>query len=793
MQRIFLLKFLCDELLNSANIREHLERCASVSADLQQKLRSLSLEWRNLKFREEIVAGKVVRANGSVLGGTGKCGTGVATLHTHYGKLMRQPPSGSGYLSSLTSDLVFLDDGVQLYGANDFRKQPCWLYSKGISMTQPSCSENQIGMAPYNEFQVHQHSDKDNVLRTDSPQYDLLLSVCQSQKQDSSLECSTRSNRGLDSENSCKSGPVQPTCEVTQGHISSDRNKKHSAEHLHAMPMNPENIVPGHQSIVQHDMNESNAHELQGNGLKNEIAVLQDAIACLESELFTVSLRKELLGRDSAGRLYWAFFRPNTSPWLLVEGTTLLEQKIIEHGDSFTNNLTLGCSPFEREYNEISTASSWFSYQSDTEIEELIEWLTDSDPRDKELADSILRWQKIGYKDSNKGRNYVQGESLPGSSECTKNEATVNYNGLVTKALIVLEKKYGPCLATDASKISMKQGQNAELTCKERMYRCDCLEPVWPARFHCRRCHLSFFTRYELEVHNGGKCNSVASSSQSSMADDEARKGAGIMTETLLGEFTETVGKGMPGSLKHETFIGSFEISEELACPFDIEEISAKFVTKNSIKELVQEIGLIGSNGIPSFVPSTSPYLSDPTLKLIDLCENEVNRGDKSTNVENQLEYSVQGNKNSSLKPDNISSNSTGGFTFSHSDEEVLKCRRLNPHFMNEKRDQSFKYRNPKPKIGNCSTIREPSLRPLVGRSIQILRQLKINLLDMDAAVPEAALRSSKACWGKRCAWRAFVKSAKSIFEVCIFYFKNILFCVSCLIEMIKYLPINSF
>lgn len=62
-------------------------------------------------------------------------------------------------------------------------------------------------------------------------------------------------------------------------------------------------------------------------------------------------------------------------------------------------------------------------------------------------------------------------------------------------------------------------------------------------------------------------------------------------------------------------------------------------------------------------------------------------------------------------------------------------------------------------------TIPESSLRPLVGKISQILKQLKINLLDMDAALPEEALRPSKSHSMKRCAWRAFVKSAESIFE----------------------------
>ena len=62
--------------------------------------------------------------------------------------------------------------------------------------------------------------------------------------------------------------------------------------------------------------------------------------------------------------------------------------------------------------------------------------------------------------------------------------------------------------------------------------------------------------------------------------------------------------------------------------------------------------------------------------------------------------------------------------------------------------------------------VPECSLRPLVGRAAQILRQLKINLLDMEAALPEEAFREWKVQSQRRRAWHAFVKAAEAIFEV---------------------------
>ncbi|KAL5759796.1 hypothetical protein ACOSQ2_018634 [Xanthoceras sorbifolium] len=753
-ERIFLVKFLCDELLNSADVREHLEQCASVSADLQQKLRLLYLEWRNLKFTEETITGKVARVNSSVFGGAGKSGPeGAASVRTNNRKSMRQPPRGSSHFSLLPSDLVLPEDRLQWLGENVARKQPYWLYSKGHSMRHPCYSGNQVGGAPSTNFQLHPQYDKDNSLKIDKPPNELPLSAPQTQKHENAGELFDWSNLNREQEiqKGGNNGSVLPSCEVPQSHISPDSVRSHVAEHICAKHVNCENQVPVHRSIVQPDTNESQARDV-GIELKN----LQDSIACLESQLLAVSLRKEPLGRDSAGRLYWAFSRPGTSPWLVVDGTMLLQQGNVtkENKGPLANNSTLKYSPFETGNKGIPTSSSWFSYQSDAEIEELVEWLTDSDVKERELAESILRWRRIGYKDSNKAGNFVQDEILPSPSNRVNSGTTVNPNGIITNALVALEKKHGPCLELKASKNPMRQCENAELTCTERMYRCECLEPVWPSRCHCCWCHQSFLSSQELKEHNDGICNLHATASQESKANDSVAKEKGLTgTEKLLGECVS-------GRVKHETGLGLSEFSKESASPYEIEEISAKFVTESSIKELVQEIGLIGSNGIPSFVPDASLHLSDPAFKLVSLCRNDVNQSDESPDLENHLKCPIQGNKNSCVKHDSISNNSIGRRIASGNDEEMVKFRSLNPIFLNEKRDQSLYFRSPK-LVGN-----DDSLRPLMGRSIQILRQLKINLLDMDAAVPEEALRSSKACWGKRCAWRAYVKSAKSISEM---------------------------
>ncbi|KAJ9562560.1 hypothetical protein OSB04_007720 [Centaurea solstitialis] len=67
---------------------------------------------------------------------------------------------------------------------------------------------------------------------------------------------------------------------------------------------------------------------------------------------------------------------------------------------------------------------------------------------------------------------------------------------------------------------------------------------------------------------------------------------------------------------------------------------------------------------------------------------------------------------------------------------------------------------------GGNFVIPEGSLKPVVGMGLYVLRQLKMNLLDMEAALPDGGKRSSRAGPEWRSAWCRFVKSAKTIYEM---------------------------
>jgi hypothetical protein len=749
-------------------------------------------------FRENALAAKVGKENTGMLNCFGKSVTEeVAVVHTNCGKLMGQLLSRSSCISPFSRNIIPMEDGLGWPMPNNSSEQSCWFYSNGSSKRHSTTSGNQIVKAVDVECEKTQESFGKNGLISENPLSCMLpssardlysrkntlpLYVHQHVKDKSSGEDVRRGN--FDGQQDLVHGSIDgamlPYCEHLKGHISSDTINTCVAEQVHDVRMNSGNMFPGYHGIIRPAVNKSQANNLEASFLEKEIAVLQDSIACLESQLQRVSLRKDFLGRDSAGRLYWGFSWPGTSPWVVVDGTMLVQQKKIEEQGtslpdsstirypSFGTGTILGServnisSPYVCKHNDGTSISfSWVSFQSDAEIEDLIRWLRDSYPQERELLSSILQWRKIGSKDTTTAINFVQDK---GQQIMLRPINSVDSNCLVIRALIILEKKFGACLKSESA-IPMKKGWKAEVSFTERMYRCDCLELIWPSRCHCYSCHRSFSTSEELKGHENGMCYSSVPTSVNNKVNDNALKRNGMArTETSQGECSnEIVMSRVAGSAVCEIGFGLNEFPKELACPFDFEEISTKFITKDSTKELVQGIGLIGSNGTPAFVPSTSPYLEDPTLKLEPSLNNEGKQRGDSKNVENQLQQSVEKKMKKGVRQGKFSINSTRRFPRNGIYVEALNLKGS----MNERDQSSFlKCKTSGLRVGNCSIIRESSLRHIMGREVQLLRQLKMNLLDMDAALPQEALKPSRAGLDKRCAWRGFVKSAKSILEV---------------------------
>ncbi|XP_028778610.1 methyl-CpG-binding domain-containing protein 9 isoform X2 [Neltuma alba] len=755
-ERTILLKFLCDELLNSSLIRQHLEQCAESSAESHQKLRALSAEWKSLKIKEEILSSKAAKIDTSSLVASGEVAVkeGLPGSLSNPGKCLVQPHSAS---DSPNNFGVFAD-GLRLEETNRERN--------GLSSVDKSASTTNSETDSQNRNPISLEGQLKNVCAAvDGSQLPTNMTSCgDSQYSDKSSNPFSVANN-MPQEINSSGGAV---------HIQSHQEKCEGRDSC--LDLQEQGVAV---DIPKSAVNESEPYHLELNAIRHDISLLQESITSVGSQLLKLSVRREFLGIDSLGRFYWASAMPSGCPCILADSTALML-----HGGRMANSrdpldkisamknfapsgkdtyqmlgLMKDLSPLmSLPSNTLGCNSPWAAYQTDAEIEELLRWLKDYDPRERELKDSIMIWHKSRFQELIHMQNEDQVEPqgpfpLPGDRE------KIVSDSLVTKATSLLEKRYGPFLELGTLEALKKRGKKVRPSHDDKLYRCQCLEPIWPSRQHCMSCHKTLLNDVELEGHNDGKCSAALPASEKNKDISGSSKGRGnLKFETALENArgnAETGGTSMSGGFELSSRLIKFS-SQESTCPYNFEDVCSKFVTEDSNKELIKEIGLIDSDGIPSFVSSVSPYASDSTVMLISNKKDEYVGGSKTS--EGQISI---GSGNDHISGIPIQSSSV------YENNKTAKSSRSTLGSSGQ-RDGKSLFSVPSSQMGtdSCCVVPQSSLRPLVGKVSHILRLLKIGLLDMDAALPEVALRPSKAQLERRQAWRSFVKSARTIYEM---------------------------
>ncbi|KAM1187355.1 hypothetical protein TB2_023092 [Malus domestica] len=742
-ERTFLLKFLCDELLNSAVIRQHLEYCSETSTELQQKLRSLSVEWKVLRSRQEILVSRAARVDASANIREGLS----ASVETNE-RCLRQSQALSGRSNSLNA----VSDDSALEGAQGIDKYP--------SVSNAEYNSQHIVDTEVREKDVHAASDDISAPgKYSSNMASDKSEISSRQIELPSSNCLPHEINGPSKEVGCVGHPqddveMDVSLPLDQKGLSipSDVRSNHVGEQ-----MSPASV------------NESQSYHLELNSVKTDLSLLEDSIASTEFELLKVSVRREFLGIDSLGGLYWASALPGGHGRIIVDRSVSLKHgiNVKDCRDSVWSSVAQSCGPsgmgslplegskvgcpylFEPN-NSISFSAPWVSYQTDAEIEELIGWLKNKHPKERELRDSILHWKRSRFRKFQKIRSQGQDELLTTISVTRNADKTEISDCLGTRAATLLEELYGPCSEMETADISKKWGKRARVTNDEKGYRCECLEPIWPSRHHCLSCHRTFFTDAELEGHDDGRCipASAACEKGKEISDSKCE----MNQEERRGELNcvETSKSACPElSAKLIKFQNGM-----LGCPYDFEEICSKFVTNDSNKDLIQEIGLIGSQGVPLFAPP-SPYLSDSTLAI--LSQKDVSAPGHGLEAAEQLVS--QGKTNVDIACSSNLSRTGDGMM-------LLNANKLALGFLERGKKRHSNSHSSVVGAGRFCVVPQSSLRPLVGKVCQIYRRLKINLLDIDASLAEEALRPSKAQLERRWAWRVFVKSAVTIYEM---------------------------
>ncbi|KAK4760318.1 hypothetical protein SAY87_005211 [Trapa incisa] len=694
-ERIFLLKFLCDELLNSGLIRQHLEQCADTSLELQQKLRSLSAECKVLKLKEEFLV-RAIKADAVIVDRVAEAlKEGLAPAHAISGFSNLETLKGRcNHLNTLSESQTYVGLGREISSAR--KKENCIIDRQNSHL-----------------FETEGEPGETERVQGDTKQQETLSS-------------------SLTSVNNAKSSHQHE-------HPASDPEPGDFKD------LEKETLLEGRNiALTRHpDMNDTQSWQAELSSLKKEISLLESSISTLLLQYLRQSIRREFLGSDSLGRLYWMAASPDQQLRFIaygnlaekVEGKTPDPAKL-NNGANLEGSKT----PCPYWYESNATIAAYpllVSYQSNADITDLIGWLRDNDPKERALKDAILHWQKFRSHDSQDCRDHHMDESplvISVDSGVSDHPAT--------KAALFLESKYGPCLDLEINDILKKHEKKELVSSQQKIYRCKCLEPVFPTRFHCLSCHKTFLTEADLETHREGKCISAPSDNErgKEIHDCSGGNGRGNMPEknVCLDQTSKFI--------KYQ--------NDSSMCPYDIEEISSKFITKDSNRELVKQIGLVGSNGVPSFVPSRSPYLDDSTVMLIPK---------SSANVPSKDLMDVDATINSPEKRSLVDLRMSHNLEMRPaSDRNVSKTSVRAASGCHKERDGTHFQDSP-----SCRcVVPSSSLRQLVGKASNVMRRLKVNLLDMEAAVTEEAFRPSRSHIERRWVWRSFVKAAQTIYEM---------------------------
>ncbi|CAI0455946.1 unnamed protein product [Linum tenue] len=696
-ERIFLLKFLCDELLGTALIRQHLEQCMETSAELQQKLRSFVAEWKNLKSKEEFMALRAVKKDSCFIGERYVKEGVTSALMTSCSHVV-QPVSSSDpptLCSPLSNEVLTMKGCGERTGIN-------------------GCSESSM------DSRIFHGGNEQAVCSQGKEQQVLMDGKNRSYQENGNFSARDQSP----SENHL--------AQVGDAIIKSESSNSH-----------------GH--LTTDNMNEPQNYDTELSSLKNDILMLKNSIMSIELQLFRLSTRREYLGSDSLGRLYWASAVPGKNPCVVVDGTLTLQQREISgYRDPVSSKLgTINSRlPSGRLKDNAEVHPYWIAYESDSEIKELICCL-DNDLKQRELKESLLQLLKLRSLENRQICYSVEAEHQPAPPVDLNKEKDLSRDCVTTKAAMFMEKKYGKFAQLESGHVSNKLLEKKRMTDGDKMYRCECLEPVWQSRLHCFTCHRTFIDDAELKGHGDGTCCQTQKCEES----NHSIKLMGEMaSEAVNNNCTGKIAESSKSRSDPRSRLDKFQ-SEVIPCPYNFEDISSRFVTKDSLMELVQSIGLLSSNGVPSFVTSVSPCVSDSTVLLISAMKDG-GGGGKSNLDRSQVDQPVS---------DKVSGKSVADET-----NELARTKKSFPGGP-ERRDlkSHFDRRSSETRHLNHCIIPSSAQRPLLDKiSAPIMRQLKINLLDMEAALPGEALRASKSGIERSWAWRAFVKSSNSIYEM---------------------------
>ncbi|CAM6123295.1 unnamed protein product [Calypogeia fissa] len=816
-ERVRLLRFLCDQALDTLKIRIHIEETMDVAIEHQSKLRHLLAERRRHAELDELRLEYTKDARNTF-----------AFLQAGAAK-MRQP---------------YLEVGNQT--VTDFM-DPSW---KGTSAVSGMIEKDQKGLAGSDQHHAPSVSAVQTVMNaigsasTHPTGHD--ITPLNSEHKENQSGKDTPNHNSVRDAMVIDSTPIPGSSKVLEGseekpiNISEDGIRRSDAVNQEEAARNPLALrnaqglepEPGKVALPR--------------GLTNPLdAEIAKAIA----KLMTVNIRRDLVGRDDLGRAYWALFGSRASPWLAVEVDADRQSENEDRGLG-TGIAELGRPHFwgnvgndevgrnsgqthrpecavgfaigdESQKKAAEDGRRWFVYSDDEVLDQLTGWLSPSSAQERALKTLLLQWKGFLFiHGSEKGEQQLEGSlrsstkpevntrkvkitrSSKGNSDLLSDdqgESKTKPAVPVLRATKLLEWKYGPFGSTTPKNswppAPAKRGRKKKSQQTAELSRCKCLEPVWTSKFHCTLCHVTFESAVELELHSKG--STCTAEGDVPAAEEEAGKKKG-----------KKGGQAAKGGLSKTP--SADQLSAIIAQPPD--PSAMPFIVHESNEERVNRIGLIKDKR-PTFAPglSVSPAF-DPSLMIFEsLAESpELLSEEGASNRHQELLNTLAVGGTSCISHGDADNSTMESWMLINSSENLPGVGDV-PSEVNQSQDPLtgvpiigasqqespgdkqkseglHSLENGAPQVvsnsglpqpgvaksrgrlfqvtGKQLVISEASLLPLEGKDVDLLEQLKMHLLDIEAVLSLDMLELGRGYWTRRQAWRSLVKSAKSIYRM---------------------------
>ncbi|CAK9233337.1 unnamed protein product [Sphagnum troendelagicum] len=525
--------------------------------------------------------------------------------------------------------------------------------------------------------------------------------------------------------------------------------------------------------------------------LQDSLRKLDAEIGQVETKLWNMNVRRDHLGTDDLGREYWAFCGSDNQPFLVVaeeafviEATGVSTSGRMDGGtvESRKMKFKVGCLEdgkfacptnffLHLKWNRtgrkwVCELSPWWVYKGEEALDNLVSWLISESKGERSLKVSIHEWRRSVFTKHQHPDEELNEVKLPLSCSISGKEGDKSVHPVMmttrkpsrisadifprVKATVILEARYG---SSGESSSSIKQ-----------LNRCECLEPLWRTRSHCQSCHETYESSVELLNHQ--KTCPIVQSPGTDFQEVETqplsnkRKWRNSSSGMVINSASsERKTESRPGSSKCTRLSGDNEIlkrphSAERLCM--IEEASV-FSSRPATRILANETG----DDFGLFPPEAITLLDYKWDYLVNVppttCQvNERLDGD----IEGYYPSSYANVDNVVLREDSVPSSTaplgevqSEGFKQDTSEQGCGPETAMPVGVTGKKPAKKF-------------PVLEAATCPLVGEQKVILRGLQLRLLDIEAAMTKDMLEPARSSPVRRRAWRFLVKSMTCIYQM---------------------------